>query len=85
MQRFFLGGEVGDHADALEMVLCFSDHDNDVAMVEDEVLLVLEVLLHILRGAFPQLLEIPEDGLWFRGKRDGEVMVATGVGRAGFF
>lgn len=64
-KRFFLGGEVGDHANALQMVLSFPDDDYDVAVVEDVVLLVLEVFLHILGGTLPQLLEISVDRLWF--------------------
>lgn len=51
MEWFFLGGEVGDHADAFEMVLCFSDNHHDVTIVKDEVFLILEVLLHVFRCA----------------------------------
>lgn len=47
------------------MVLSFPDDDYDVAVVEDVVLLVLEVFLHILGGTLPQLLEISVDRLWF--------------------
>lgn len=65
MEWFFLGGEVGDHANAFEMVFCFSDNHHDVAMVKDEILLVLEVLLHVFRSTFSQLFEISIDGLWF--------------------
>lgn len=85
VEWFFLGRQICDHTNAPQMILRLPDDHHDIAMMEHEVLLILEVLLHILRSTLPQLLQISVDGPWARGQVAGKVMVALGIGWVGLF